>query len=89
MKYITLDGTILESSSDKSVVYKQPVKDYNDGTYISYETGYYNDITQQIKVVREVTNNIMTITITEQSQNEIDSYLEQIEQEQIKNNVQI
>jgi hypothetical protein len=83
MNYITLDGTILESS-DTPVTYTQPVSYYNDGIYISYETGCSDSITQQIKVVREVINGIMTITITEQTQEEIDAYMKQIEKEQLE-----
>jgi len=83
MNYTTLDGTILESS-DTPVIYTQPVIDYNDGIYISYETGHGDGSTQQIKIVREVVNSIMTVTITEQTQEEIDAYMQQVEQEQLE-----
>jgi hypothetical protein len=83
MNYTTLDGTILESSPDGPVTYKQPVSYYNDGVYISYESGNSDGITQQIKVVREVINSVMVITITEQTQEDIDIYMKEIEQDQI------
>jgi hypothetical protein len=84
MNYTTLDGTILESSSISPVIYTQPVIDYNDDIYVSYETGHGDGFIQQIKVVREVINGIMTITITEQTQEEIDAYMKQIEKEQLE-----
>ena len=75
MKYPCIDGTILDSSPDNPVSYTCPATGHANGTFISYETGSKPDNTlQQIKIVRIVENNQMTITITEQSEAEIQQY---------------
>ena len=76
MKYPAPDGTILESSSTP-VTYSCSVTNFSDGTFESYETSSKSDNTlQQIKVVRVVNDNVMTITITEQTPEEILEYLQ-------------
>jgi hypothetical protein len=77
MKYPAPDGTILESSPFNPVTYTCDVNNISDGTYESYETKSKSDNTlQQIKVVRVVDDNRMTITIIEQTPEQILEYLQ-------------
>ena len=79
MNYPCLDGTILQSSPDGPVSYTLPTPDYNDGVYESLETSGKEDGTlQQIKIVRTVVNGIMTVVVTERTQQEIEDYFKEI-----------
>ena len=79
MNYPCLDGTMLQSSPDGPVSHTLPITGYNDGSYESFETSNKEDGTlQQIKIVRTVTNGIMTVVVTERTQQEIEDYINQI-----------
>jgi hypothetical protein len=80
MTYQAPDGTILESSPTEAVTH-QCETTLNDGVYISYETTYANNIfgIQQIKVQREVADGFMTITIIESMNDELQSYLDSLD----------
>jgi hypothetical protein len=75
MKYPCIDGTILESIPDNSVTYTCPALGLSNGTLTSYETSSRTDNTlQQIKIIRVIENEQMTVTITEQTESEIQQY---------------
>lgn len=82
MTYTTIDGTVLTSGTEP-VTYTCPALDYSDGIYESVETkgsSEYPGI-KQIKVVRIVENNSMTITITESTIEELEEYINSLNQE--------
>ena len=83
MTYEALDGHIIESSPNGAVVYECDCLGINDGVYESLET--YPAQTpigiQQIKIVREVKENKMTITITESTSQELIDYQTSVSQE--------
>jgi hypothetical protein len=80
MKYPAPDGYIIESSPILPVTHScvAPI-DLADGTYVSYETSSKFDNTlQQIKVERVVNDGILNIIITEQTQEQIQNYLQNL-----------
>ena len=80
MNYPLPDGTILQSNSNSPVVYicDKP-SNWSDGTFISYETtSDENNNLVQIKIVRIISNDQVQITITEQTQQEIEDYFQNI-----------
>ena len=84
MKYPAIDGTILESDPNGPVEYTCPSPDYTDGIYESLETtGKDDGGLQHIKIVRTVSNGIMTTVVTERTQQEIDDYIKEITQNNI------
>lgn len=82
MTYTAYDGTMLTSSS-KPVIYSCDCSGIVDGIYESVETtGADTPIgIQQIKIKREVNNNVMTTTITESTEQELIDYLESLKTE--------
>jgi hypothetical protein len=82
MKYPAPDGHIIESSPLQSVTYSCYVPiDLPNGTFVSYETTSKSDNSlQQIKVVRIIEDNLVHITVTEQTQQEIEQYFQNINQ---------
>ena len=75
MKYPAPDGTIIESSKDSPVVYTCDAP-WADGIYESLETtSDSSNQLVQIKVLREVNQGVVKITITERTQQEISDYL--------------
>ena len=79
MNYPCIDGTILESSPDGPVTYVCPSPNYQDAVYESLETSGKEDGTlQQIKIVRTVVSGIMTVVVTERTQQEIEDYIKEI-----------
>ena len=79
MKYPAPDGTIIESSPDHPVTHQCDAYGLQDGIYESFETtsNYYGLC--QLRIVREVINGIMTITVTERTQREIEDYIKNLE----------
>lgn len=80
MKYPAPDGTIMESSPLGPVTYTcDSPSNFGDGTYESYETtsDSSNNLIQ-IKVIRVVNNGQLQITITEQTQQQIEEYFQNI-----------
>jgi hypothetical protein len=80
MKYPAPDGHIMESSPISAVTYSCVApNDWCDGTYVSYETtSKYDNSLQQIKIVRVVNQGFVEITVTEQTQEQINNYLQNI-----------
>ena len=80
MKYPAPDGTILESNTTNPVTYTcSKPENLSDGTYVSYETtSDSNNNLKQIKIIRVVNSDTLQITITEQTQQEIDQYFQNI-----------
>jgi len=79
MKYPAPDGTMIESSKDGPVIYTYDASNWPDGIYESFETT--SDSTNQliqIKIVREVKDGVVKITITERTSQEISDYLNNI-----------
>jgi hypothetical protein len=81
MKYKAIDGTILESNSNQTVTYTCDVDNHAEGVFISYETYPSSSPIgiQQIKIVRTVIGNQMTIEITESTEQELLDYINQIQ----------
>jgi len=79
MTYTAIDETIIKSSPIEVVTYTCPT-DMNDGVYESEETTYSSNPygIQQIKITRTVTDGVMTISIRESTDTELQDYLEQI-----------
>jgi hypothetical protein len=79
MTYPAPDGTIIESSPNHPVIYKCGSHGIKDGVYESFEmtSNYYGLC--QIRIVREVINGVMTITITERTKEEIEEYIKSLE----------
>lgn len=78
MTYKAPDGHIIESLSyPQEVTYTCECEGISDGTFISYETsGSSNTIgIQQIKITRTVSNNSMTISVVESSEQELQEYI--------------
>lgn len=76
MTYSAPDRHILKSKSSPTV-YTCVCEDMHDGTYESFETTFASTAIgiQQIKIVRAVTNNMMTITITQSTNKELTEYI--------------
>ena len=83
MTYTTPNGYIIESLSSP-MVYQCECQGIPDGTYESIETEFASTSIgiQQIKIVREVKDNQMTITITQSTNQELIDYQNSIAQEQ-------
>ena len=86
MKYKTLDGTLIDSNPNQTVTYTLSVDNHAQGVFESYET--QSSPTQigiqQIKIIRTVIDNQMTIEITESTEQELIDYINQI---QIQNQI--
>lgn len=80
MKYPAPDGHIIESSPLQPVTYSCYVpNDLPNGTFVSYETTSKSDNSlQQIKIVRVIEDNLINITVTEQTPQEIEQYFQNI-----------
>ena len=79
MKYPMPNGTILLSSPDAPVTGTCNVEGLSDGTYITHETSTkWDNSLQQIEVTRIVKDGVMTVTIVEQTPEQIQAYLENI-----------
>lgn len=80
MTYTALDGHIIKSKSSPTT-YTCACEDMHDGTYESFETTFASTAIgiQQIKIVRTVTNNMMTITITQSTNQELTEYINTIQ----------
>jgi hypothetical protein len=80
MKYPAPDGHIIESSPLQPVTYSCSVpNDLPNGTFFSYETTSKSDNSlQQIKIVRVIEDNIINITVTEQTPQEIEQYFQNL-----------
>lgn len=79
MKYTAPDGHIIVSSPLNPVTYSCNVGGV-EGTFESFETSSANDSIgiQQIKIVRVVTENGTSITITESTADELIAYKESL-----------
>ena len=79
MKYTAPDGHIIESSPLNPVTYSCNVVGV-EGTFESYETTAANDSIgiQQIKIVRVITAQGTSITITESTADELIAYKESL-----------
>ena len=80
MQYPAPDGTTLQSSNSNPVIYNCVApSNWSDGTYESYETtsDLNNDLVQ-IKIIRVVNSGQVQITITEQTQQQIQDYFQNI-----------
>lgn len=79
MKYKAPDGNII-ASSNTPVLYTCICSGIANGIYESIETfGSTNEIgIEQIKIIRSVTDNVMTITITEATELELIEYKESL-----------
>ena len=80
MKYPAPDGHIIESSPYGPVVYTCPSPlDWSNGTFESFETSSkYDNTLQQIKIIRVVNDGFVEITVTEQTQQEIQNYFQNL-----------
>lgn len=80
MTYLAPDGYIIKSK-DSPTTYTCACEDMHDGTYESFETTFASTAIgiQQIKIVRTVTNNMMTITITQSTNQELTEYINTIQ----------
>lgn len=76
MIYSAPDGHTIKSKSSPTI-YTCACEDMHDGTYESFETTNATTAIgiQQIKIVRAVTNNMMTITITQSTNKELTEYI--------------
>jgi hypothetical protein len=84
MKYPCIDGYIIQSNPLGPVTYTLNVPGYPNGTTVNYETSSKSDNSlQQIKIVRVVDDEMMTVTITEQTPDEIQQYLLDIQNNNI------
>lgn len=83
MTYTAPDGFIITSSPTEAVVYECECQGINDGLYESLET-YPTQTSigiEQIKIVREVKDSKMKITITESTSQELIDYQTSVSQE--------
>jgi hypothetical protein len=80
MKYLAIDGTILESNPNQTVTYSCESKDFPDGVYESLETtSAVNEYgIQQIKILFTVENGTVNYTIIESTGTELETYLESL-----------
>jgi hypothetical protein len=81
MRYPAPDGHIIESLPYPQVVtYTCPCEGFSDGIYKSYETtGSLNRLgIQQIQITRTIQNNIVTISIIESTEEELQAYLDSL-----------
>jgi hypothetical protein len=87
MTYPAPDGYLMESSPTQTVVYECETT-YPDGVFESLETQEANTPIgiQQIQVLRIVLNGMMTISIKESSDEELQEYIDSI-QRQLNNNL--
>lgn len=87
MTYPAPDGHIIESSPTQTVVYECETT-YPDGVFESLETEAADTPLgiQQIQVIRIVLNGMMTISIKESTDTELQAYIDSI-QRQINNNL--
>lgn len=79
MQYKAIDGTLIESKTNETVSYITTVENHPQGVFESYETQSSSTPIgiEQIKVVRTVVGNQMTIEITESSEQELIDYINQ------------
>ena len=78
MTYKAPDGQTIESLPyPQEVSYTCECSDIQDGVFISFETCGSDNVVgiQQIKISRTVSNNSMTITIVESSEQELQEYI--------------
>lgn len=80
MQYPAPDGTMIQSSNSGPVIYNcASPSNWSDGTYVSYETtSNSNNELVQIKITRVVNDGQVQITVTEQTQQEIQDYFQNI-----------
>ena len=84
MKYPCLDGHIIQSDPLQPVTYTLKVSGHPNGTFVSYETASKSDNSlQQIKITRVVNDEIMVVTVIEESVKEIQDYIINIENNNI------
>ena len=84
MKYPCLDGYVIISNPLQPVSHTLNVPGYSNGTWINYETSSKSDNTlQQIKITRVVDDEVMTVTVEEQNQEEINEYISGIRSEEM------
>ena len=81
MKYKALDGTLIDSNPNQKVTYTLTVEGHAQGVFESYETQSSSTPVgiEQIKIVRTVVGNQMTIEITESTEQELIDYIDQIQ----------
>jgi len=86
MKYKALDGTLIDSNPNQTATYTLTVEDHPQGVFESYETQSSSIPVgiEQIKIVRTVVGNQMTIQITESSEQELIDYINQIQNQIIE-----
>ena len=79
MQYKAIDGTLIESKPNETVSCTLTVDNHPQGIFTSYETQSASTPIgiEQIKVVRTVIGNEMTIVITESSEQELIDYVNQ------------
>lgn len=79
MKYKAIDGTLIESNPNGVVTYTLTIENHPQGVFESYETQSSSTPIgiEQIKIVRTVVGNQMTIQITESTEQELIDYINQ------------
>lgn len=80
MKYTSPDGHVIISDSNSPITYSCPQEGMTPGTFESYETTSADNEygIQQIKIIRVVTSESVTITITESTNAELKAYIDSI-----------
>lgn len=78
MRYTAPDGFIIQSDSTQPVTYSCPCTNIGPGIYDALETeGAGTEIgIRQIKIHKIVDNGIITITVTESTDDELRQYIE-------------
>jgi hypothetical protein len=81
MIYTAPDGHVIQSNPIAPVEYACAFSGGIVGTFESFETKAANNVygIEQIKIVREISENSITITITESTEQELQDYINSVD----------